>query len=128
MAENNLHPSDKLLTKYKNSSTSSDLEIPDFESLNADIGVQERVYQQLTNKINSEDEFVYCFDNNNIKVVERICELENGSKFLAISHCLKDSTHMIGAGLLIFSNGEIYQGYFKNNKKHFRGRYVPITY
>ena len=128
MTENNLMPSKELIEKYKKSKTNSQLDIPDYETLNHHIEMKEEEYELLIENTKNKEEFVYFFDNNNIKIEEQIGKTKEGNKFLVISHCSKNSNEMIGAGLMIYSNGEIYQGYFKANKLHFFGRYVTFNF
>ena len=82
----------------------------------------------LSKILKTKKEFVYFFDNSNIKIKEQIGETIDKNKFLVISHFSKNSNEMIGAGLMIYSYGEIYQGYFKDNKMHFFGRYVNFSF
>ena len=122
MTENNLMPSKELIEKYKKSKTNSQLDIPDYETLNHHIEMKEEEYELLIENTKDKEEFVYFFDNNNIKIEEQIGKTIAGNRFLVISHCSKNSNEMIGPGLMIYSNGEIYQGYFKANNLHFFGR------
>ena len=122
ITEHSLMPSKILLKKYKSSETNSQLEIPDYKTLNDYIGMEKEEYELLIENTKDKEEFVYFFDNSNIKIDEQIENAKGGNKCLVISHCSKNSRKKIGAGLMIYSNGEIYQGYFKANKMHFFGR------
>ena len=122
MTENSLMPSEKLIEKYQKSNTNTQLDIPDYETLNHHIEMKEEEYELLIENTKDKEEFVYFFDNNNIKIEEQIGKTIDGNRFFVISHCSKNSNKMIGAGLMIYPNGEIYQGYFKANKLHFFGR------
>ena len=122
MTENSLKPSKELIKKYKDSKTNSQLEIPDYKTLNHHIEMKKEKYDLLIENTKDKEEFIYFFDNSNIKIEEQIGETIDGNKFLVISHCSKNLNETIGAGLMIYSNGEIYQGYFKANKLHFFGR------
>ena len=122
MTENSLMPSKELINKYKSSKTNSQLEIPDYKTLKRYIGMKKEEYELLIKNTKDNGDFVYFFDNSNIKIEEQIGETIDGNKFFVISNCSKSSNEMIGAGLMIYSNGEIFQGYFKANKLHFFGR------
>ena len=127
MTENSLMPSEELIMKYKSSKTNSQLEIPDYETLNHHIEMKVKEYELLIKNTKRQEEFVYFFDNNNIEIIEQIGKEIDGKKYLIISHCSKNSNEMIGVGQMIYSNGEIYQGYFKANKLHFYGRYITFN-
>ena len=128
MTKNSLKPSKKLLKKYKSSKTKSQLEIPDYKTLNHHIGMQKEEYERLIKNTKNQKEFVYFFDNSNITIEEQIGKTKDGINFLTISHCSKNSCKKIGVGLMIYSSGKIYQGYFKDNKLHFFGRYITFSF
>lgn len=114
LLENNLEPSKDLKAKYSQCNVNKCLTLPDFETVHEHTGMDKVTYELVVQKFNNN--FVYCFDNNKLEIIKYEDSTKGGVKLLSIGHCDKVSESMIGAGLVISSEGDVKQGYFKYNQ------------
>ena len=118
-----LKPSKELELEYSSNELAESLDLPDYDTLNKEIGIPKNVYNKLKSQHSSLGKFKY--NCNTIgDVVSSVSENKSGVKIFELTQRKGENSVKDGVGMQIWANGRIYEGYFKNNQQHYLGRYI----
>ena len=96
------------------------MQFPSYEFLKEKIDIEDYEYNDLKKVYDNIGHFNYFFDSDiSLKTVPFE---EDGFKGVEISHRTDDTNECYGAGINIFSDGQVFQGYFINGERYFDGR------
>ena len=115
-------PSPDLQEKYSKTKLNRLLQFPSFEFLKTEIDMDEDVYEELKKVYDKIGHFNYFFDTD--LPLKKVYVEEDDFAGVEIWHRTEDTNQCYGAGINIFSDGQVFQGYFKDGERYFDGRYV----
>ena len=120
VCKHRLKPSIELQEKYSKTELNKLLQFPSHEFLQEKIDIEDDVYNDLKKVYNNIGHFNYFFDSD---IPLKTVPIEvDGFKGVEISHRTDDTNECYGAGINIFSDGQVFQGYHINGERYFKGR------